>query len=769
MTEVSPHRPRVLFVGRNRYTLPLPEWLAKKWEALERQIDYRVLASAAPGSPLADERFRLVPASRPRRVDGLLFYLRLPFRVRRQIRDFKPDAIIASDPYIGAASMIGRALSRGLHPQVILEVHGDWRTFTRLYGSPKRKLFSPIADFVSRSAVRRGDAVRALSRYTESLVEEVRGLPVAASFPTYTDLSAFTSRPIEPLPERPTALFVGMLEAYKNVDGLAAAWREVAAQLPEARLVLVGKGARHGVIDELVAELPEQVEHLPELSPDGVARQLDAATVLVLPSRSEGLGRVVIEAFARGRGVVASGVGGIPDLVRDGVEGRLIDPQHGSELVEALVGVLSDRELAANYGAAAAERYREWDTTPAKFAAQVRGLVEASLRDAGEIPGERPRVLIVADSAHGAPFEGSTDATLAALREELDYCVLGRAERGVEPRKTVLAPGSVILVRRWPGPLDSLAFYGSLPFRISSLVRRFKPGVVIAESPYIGYFVLVGLAFRRRHRPSLVIETHGDWRAATRLEGSRVRRLLAPFADWAARYALRRADAIRALSRYTADLAEREAGVPPLESFPAYIDLSIFTSTDPEPLPERPTALFVGMLEQNKNVDALARAWRDVAATLPEARLVIVGKGALLDVVQRLQDDFPETVVYHPELAPVDVARLMDESTCLVLPSRSEGLGRVLIESFARGRGVVASRVGGIPDVVRDGVEGLLVDPSDDDDIARALVEVLADRELAERLGAAARLRYRDWDSSPDDYAARVRSLVDRAVAGTRR
>ncbi len=249
-----------------------------------------------------------------------------------------------------------------------------------------------------------------------------------------------------------------------------------------------------------------------------------------------------------------------------------------------------------------------------------------------------------------------------------------------------------------------------------------------------------------------------------------MRRLLAPFADWAARYALRRADALRALSPYTADLAEREAGVPPLESFPAYIDLSIFTSTRPEPLPATPTALFVGMLEPNKNVDALARAWRDVAAEVPDARLVIVGKGALLEVVERLLDDFPDGVVYHPELAPVDVARLMDESTCLVLPSRSEGLGRVLIESFARGRGVVASRVGGIPDVVRDGVDGLLVDPRDDDDIARG-----ADRgALRSRAGRASRCG--GCDSATATGTRRrtttprvCASLVDRTVAGTRR
>ena len=77
-------------------------------------------------------------------------------------------------------------------------------------------------------ALRRADAVRALSGYTEGLVEEVRGAPATASFEAYMDLSTFTATPPVPLPERPTALFVGVLEAYKNIDGLAAAWRRVA-------------------------------------------------------------------------------------------------------------------------------------------------------------------------------------------------------------------------------------------------------------------------------------------------------------------------------------------------------------------------------------------------------------------------------------------------------------------------------------------------------------------------------------------------------------
>lgn len=759
-----PPRPRVLFMGRNRYTLPLPGWLGKKWDALARQVDYRVLASAAPDTAAYEsESFRLLPPLRPRLLDGLAFYVRLPLHARREIRDFRPEAIVASDPYIGMAALLARALVRP-KPRVIVEVHGDWRTFTRLYGSPWRRLLNPVADWISRAAVRRGDAVRAVSPFTGSLVEEVRGIPVTASFPTYTDLQAFAGRPPEPVPAQPVALFVGMLEYYKNVDGLTAAWRLVAERLPGARLVIAGDGSKRELVEQLVADLPEQVEWHPYLPPEEVARKLDEAMIFVLPSRSEGLPRVLMEAFARGRGAVGGTGGGIPELVHHGETGLLVDPEDVDGIAEALVTALSDRELCERFGEAAHALYASVHTTPAEYAGRVRGLVEASLRDTGVVPGARPRVLVVGRRVYPAPLDPAADATLRALREELDYVVLGCAPGRSGGKRTVVAPGAVLRVRRLPAAL----FYALLPFRVASLVRRFRPQVVIAESPYIGFAVLVGLALRRRRRPSLVVETHEDWRAATRLR-SRAWLVAAPLADWAARHALRRADAIRTLSTFTTELAEREAGVPPLESFPAYIDLSIFTARPPAPLPERPTALFVGMLEAYKNIDGLAAAWRLVAARLPDARLVIVGKGARLEVVDRLRDDFPETVEYFPDLPPEEVVRKMDESTCLVLPSRSEGLGRVLIESFARGRGVVASRVGGIPDVVHDGVEGLLVEPRDTQALADALVALLSNRQLATRLGEQAARRYRDWHSTPDEYAARVRTLVDRTLAGASR
>lgn len=754
-------------VGRTRYTLPLPDWLARKFDALERQLDLRVVASANAGSPATDGRFRLLEPTRPGLLDGVLFYLRLPFHVRRQIIDFRPAAIMAESPYSAAASLVGRAWVRGQRPQIIVEIHGDWRTATRLYGSPSRRVLSPLADAVSRIALRRGDAVRGLSSFTEGLVEEVRGIPVTASFVAYVDLSAFTAKPVAPLPKQPTALFVGMLESYKNIDGLVAAWRLVVRELPDARIVIVGKGARRDLVDDLLTELPDNVEYVEHLSPEAVAEQMDASTILLLPSRSEGLPRVVIESFARGRGLVATRVGGIPDAARHEVEALFVDSEDVEGLASALVRVLSDHALAETLARNAHERFRVWRTTPAEYAARVRSLVDATLRDSGAVPGERPRVLIVS-SAERAVTPERADPALDALREEVDYCVLAPAERGVAIRRAAVGPGSIQLVRRWPGFLDVLFFHAALPFRVLRLVRRFRPGAVIAESPYIGFFVIVAMSMRRRDRPSIVVETHRDWRTATRLGGSRLRVLFAPIADWAARYALRHADALRALSPFTAELAGREAGVPPVESFPAYIDLGAFTGRPPAPLPPLPTVLFVGMLERSKGIAALAEAWSLVAERVPNARLVLVGRGALRDVVDRLRDDYPGRVEHIEQISPQAVAQRMDAATCLVLPSRSEGLGRVILEAFARGRGVVATRVGGIPDLVEDGVSGLLVESGDVDALVDALTQILSDDGLAARLGGAAYEASRTFEWSPDDYASRVRSLVDRTLAEAR-
>jgi glycosyltransferase involved in cell wall biosynthesis len=363
---------RVLFVGRGRLTLPLPAWLEKKWDALGEVFELRVLNA---GTGDGDPRFHLLPDR------AAAFYTRLPVETARELRAFRPDVVVAADPYVAAGVFAGRRVARS-RAKVIVEVHGDPRTFTRLYGSSARKLASPLADAVSNRALRRADATRALSRFTSSLVERARGIPATACFPTYSDLDAFASTPPRPLPESRRVVFIGALEPYKNVRGLDTAFRRVAAGRPESLLTIVGSGSQLAVVQRLVADLPRQVTHHVSLSPDGVAAALDEARALVLPSWPEGLGRVVLEAFARGRGVVATDAGGIPDIVTDDHDGLLVPPGDVTELTGALERVLDDDVLAARLGAAARETYGRWHQTPSDFAQAYAGLVERVLAGA---------------------------------------------------------------------------------------------------------------------------------------------------------------------------------------------------------------------------------------------------------------------------------------------------------------------------------------------------------------------------------------------------
>lgn len=370
-------RPRVLFVGRERHVIPLPPHQQRKWEAVGARLDFHVLGACRSPQPV-DPRFTLYRPIEPRPIDGAAFYALLPFRVARAIRRFRPEAIWVQGVHEAAACIAAVRLS-GSTAKVLLDVQGDWRTATRLYGSRARNLLTPLGDGLARFSIRGADGVRTISPHTTALVRELAAEPLG-EFPTFTDLEAFAAAPQAPVPTVPRAVFVGVLERYKNVDGLAAAWRLAAPRVPAATLQLVGQGTLRAVAERLVADLPEQTEWTPSVANADLPRVLDAATLLVLPSRAEGMGRVIIEAFLRGRPVIGSRAGAIPDLVRPGENGLLVDAERPDELANALVQLLSDRELAERLGSGALASAPRWSSTPDEYAARVANVVTAMLR-----------------------------------------------------------------------------------------------------------------------------------------------------------------------------------------------------------------------------------------------------------------------------------------------------------------------------------------------------------------------------------------------------
>jgi glycosyltransferase involved in cell wall biosynthesis len=357
----------VLFVSR-RIRTPLSDSERRKWDAIREQLDFRVLAAGADGG--AD--FRLV--AEPPLLAGPLFYATLPIRVLRELRAFRPHAVVAQGAHETAAVLGARRLA-GVETAVIADLHGDWRAPTRLYGSRLRGLLNPVADRAAEAALRRADGVRTITGYTTGIVRGL-GVEPADEFPAYMDFASFLRDEPVPLPQRPQVLFVGVLERYKNVDGLANAWRRAAARAPEAGLYIVGDGTLRGVVERLVAELGDQVVWTPRLSQPGVASALDESTCLVLPSRSEGMGRVVVEAFCRARPVVGARVGGIPDLVEHEVNGLLVDPGDTEALADALVRILRDASLAERLAGRAHAAASQWTISPQEFARRLRTLVD---------------------------------------------------------------------------------------------------------------------------------------------------------------------------------------------------------------------------------------------------------------------------------------------------------------------------------------------------------------------------------------------------------
>ena len=144
-----------------------------------------------------------------------------------------------------------------------------------------------------------------------------------------------------------------------------------------------------------------------------------------------------------------------------------------------------------------------------------------------------------------------------------------------------------------------------------------------------------------------------------------------------------------------------------------------------------------------KGVDVLLDAWPVVLAQVPRAELVIAGDGtmdaALRRRVSRL--GISRSVEFVGHVPPVRLRQILDDSWCLALPSRSEGLPRVVLEAMGRGRPVVASAVGGLPEVVDEGTTGHLVPAGRPEPLAQAIVTLLHDPERAAKMGAEGRAR----------------------------
>ena len=152
----------------------------------------------------------------------------------------------------------------------------------------------------------------------------------------------------------------------------------------------------------------------------------------------------------------------------------------------------------------------------------------------------------------------------------------------------------------------------------------------------------------------------------------------------------------------------------------------------------------VSKLWEGKGHALLIRAFKEIRREKPQARLVIVGEGSLMESLKDL--------VTHLELSGAviftgfleDVPQILATFDVAVLPSYFEGMGRVLLEAMAMEKPVVGTAVGGIPDLIEQGLNGYMVSPGSEKELAASVLKILNDKALALKMGQAGRMKMTD-------------------------
>jgi glycosyltransferase involved in cell wall biosynthesis len=265
---------------------------------------------------------------------------------------------------------------------------------------------------------------------------------------------------------------------------------------------------------------------------------------------------------------------------------------------------------------------------------------------------------------------------------------------------------------------------------------------------------LDGFLWTRRRLP-FVASLKGIIADELRNERGWVRALLTVQARWERRN-VNRADLVMVTSRYCAEVAQREYAVPSerIAVVPEPIDLEVWDDqfwraarrprvSPPAHPPAHPIVLCVARMYPRKRIEDLLRATAILRARLPAIQVRIVGRGPEWPAVSRLHTELGlgDAVALLGDVGRDRLAEEYVNASVFCLPSVQEGFGIVFLEAMAAELPVVACRIAAIPEVVQDGVTGLLVPPRDPAALAAEIERLIADPELARRLGREGRRR----------------------------
>lgn len=567
------------------------------------------------------------------------------------------------------------------------------------------------------------------------------------------DLTKFT-QPATRDWTRPVVVMVARLLREKGVMQYLAAAEEVKATMPNVTFLLIG-GVDSGPLSLTSAELRKiqssiAVEYLGEV--DNVDQYLASATLFALPSYyREGVPRSAIEALASGLPIVTTDSVGCRETVIAGKNGILVAPRDHLSLALAILKIVGSPQLAEQMGQAsrqyAEERFSVHLVSSIFFTAIEPHIASAT--------GQKPRLLYVVTNADlaGAPIHVSQ--LIESFKSKFDLLVIAGEDGALLSmlRAAGVATAVIQTIRSNVSPIQDIR---SL-FSLILWCRRFRPQLIHAHSSKAG--LIARLAGGILGIPC-IFTVHG-W-GFTPDNPSRVRHILL----W--------------LEKLTSSLVSRYLCVSQADARLA-VDLARI-STDKvvciqNGIPDshvrsnqtvgRPRAIMVARHSAQKDFPTFARTIRRLTV---EATITLVGHGTdTAEFKAMFPSDFDLANLTIETLGTrKDVPSLLSESSIFVLLTNYEGLPLSILEAMRAGLPIVATDVGGVGELVIDGVNGFLVPKGDDKAAARALTQLLQSAELRRSMGSASRLRYEEYfriekmvAAVRDNYAMVVPSFAD--------
>lgn len=535
-------------------------------------------------------------------------------------------------------------------------------------------------------------------------------------------------------PEHPIITCLSRLHPIKGQDNLLLALPSVLEKHPGAHVLIAGSGDDRQRLEQLRdhLELQSSVAFLGHV--EDVPGLLRSTDVLVHPSLADGMPNSVVEAMAMGVPVVASEIGGIPELVHDDETGLLVEPHDIGAISGALNRMLDDASLRSRLAAKGSvlvrERFdleRNLKHLARRFEAELETVADAyaARRQAAAPRSPDPvPILFLMNTLR----TGGEEAELAILARHLD-----RARFGMR----VL---SLIAVDE-PAPAAAKIAAAGVPIDTAC-------HAIADNDKKIDYIV----DKIRRERIRLVVacqDTRWAYAAFHRLSPAECRLVEhGGIVDETTAVAKDRTDRYIGVSPQIAAAAAARMDEPDRAvCIPSMVDMDEFARLDRDELrraydlpQEACVVIFVGRLDPKKRVEDLMQAAAHLLPEYPEVRFLVVGgpDGFRRDYSRRLAESCAALVATGRVIfcgARDDVPTLLAASDILVLPAIGEGMSHVINEAGAARLAVVATADGAAQEQLANGEAGRIVPPMAPEALAETLRELIDDPELRRRLG----------------------------------